>query len=65
MTTFKTEWAAQIICPYCGHKNQEPEDVNYLDDRRRDVCCEECDREFEYAPNMRVTFSTYKKRGAV
>jgi len=49
------------VCPYCGH---EQTDTQEMRDDRSSWTCEACDRDFELAINVSVTYSTRTKEGS-
>lgn len=50
------EFTDEIVCPYCGY--EDVDSWEYSDDGVAE--CPDCDREFEYLRNIRVTYTTEK-----
>lgn len=48
----------QIVCPYCGYKNEDSWEYNEDD---TSAFCGSCDNEFKLSVNISVDYSTEKK----
>lgn len=62
---FDTDYTRDITCPYCGYENNDSWEVFGPNDGDGDVTetsCGRCDKEFTVQLNVRVTYSTEKKK---
>lgn len=50
-----------IVCPYCGHLHTDTWEFDIDEDRREDIECESCEREFECEKHVRISYSTFEK----
>lgn len=55
----KCKYTDEIVCPYCGEVFTNSWDYDEDED---DFICDQCDREFYYTTNQKITYSTFKKK---
>lgn len=55
-----TQYQDNIICPYCGDKNEDSWEV---EGDSGEIECDECGNTFEYERDVTVDYTTYKKGG--
>lgn len=57
-----TEYAPDVICPYCGEIQGDVWEYNLKDDVSKDIDCQECGKEFEVIASYSVSYSTFPKK---
>lgn len=55
------EYTREVTCPYCGHENSDSWELSGGDGEEFETECGSCEKEFTYARNIEITYSTFKK----
>nr|DAT67846.1 MAG TPA: hypothetical protein [Caudoviricetes sp.] len=58
-----TEYENQIVCPYCGHKDNNSWEFSGSDGEELEHDCPKCGKTMICCRNVQITYSTYRKEG--
>jgi len=67
MSQFELSYTSLPVCPYCGHKDKDPNDTFSGEDIEftAETECGSCEKEFMVSRNVEITYTTAKIEGDV
>jgi len=59
--TIDHEYTRNIVCPYCGHEDEDSWEYNMRDGDEEEIICDVCWGIFRATCDVSVTYSTERK----